>query len=915
MAARAADPDAAARGLERYWSAASPEIRHRLQHETRLGAALVMVASASQFLTEALIQSPELLLWADAVRRQGGRAREDWSAGLAAFSAGWSPEERAAGLTRYKRREYLRIVMRDLLGEASLAETTAELSSLADAILAQAHAWAWNDLAERFGTPRDEAGAGAEMAVLGLGKLGGEELNYSSDIDLMFVYSADGETAGGGQVTSNREFFGRLAQRLIRYVSVATAEGLAYRVDLRLRPGGREGEVALALPAALRYYREQAREWELQMLIRARPCAGARGVAQALLDAVQPLIYRPGASAATILEGVRLSRERIQQQLEHHRVTGRRSVEVDVKLDVGGIRDIEFLVQYLQRRFGGDEPWVRGGNTLVAMQRLHDKRCLRGSEMQRLASAYALLRQVEHRLQLRLGQQTHALPAQPERVAVLARSLGVESGEPQPAQRLRTDLQRCMAEVRRLSRAYLGDVGEAVPSTPVPEPGLAAAAAPSGLEDEHGRRQWQRLLQSAATQPDTEAALRGLLLAAARRCPEPSGHPLPAIEARPPSGQPAHLPRLARALLSSDWMAATLFRRPNLALALDDRLAALPWHGAAPEFGEGLAALRDWRQRASLRALLEEWEERRPISLSLAGHTAIAEAIIAAALQLAQTAAAAPAPSFAILGLGRLGLGELDLLSDLDLVFVTRETERETGGRVTARLIEALTAYTQQGSLYAVDTRLRPGGREGELVQTPASLAQYFAGEAGDWEALSYLKARWIAGSRDTAGQALAGVAAALHKRFAGPRVTAAALRGLRDRIESEGRPGKWGLKTGAGGYYDADFIIGRRMLQAGRTGAPHAGLAQLARSLAPEMLPAPVAQGVAETVEFLRACDHALRTATGRAGSALPGAGEAVARAHAWLERIWPEPLPESLPDLVDAAKRRLRQFYHDWL
>ncbi|HVA63037.1 MAG TPA: hypothetical protein VNF74_04875, partial [Terriglobales bacterium] len=371
---RAPDPEAAEAGLQRLWAAAPAGVRGELAEDAGLLRALLTLLASSEFLTEALIQSPELVHWLARERREGrGRPREAWSAALGADMTGLGVEERRGGLIRFKRREYLRIALRDLEGQASLAETTQELSYLADAMLQQAYVWAWNDLAERFGTPQQSGGGGAELAVLGLGKLGGEELNYSSDIDLMFLYSAEGETAGGGRSTSNHEFFTRLAQAITGYVSAVTREGPAYRVDLRLRPGGREGEVALALGQATAYYRRQARDWELQMLIRARPCAGSRRLAENFLEAVAARVYPQAPEAAALAEGVRGSRQRISAQLDRHRALRRRGPGTDVKLEAGGIRDIEFLAQYLQRLHGGAEPWVRSGNTLIAMQRLLDK--------------------------------------------------------------------------------------------------------------------------------------------------------------------------------------------------------------------------------------------------------------------------------------------------------------------------------------------------------------------------------------------------------------------------------------------------------------------------------------------------------------------------------------------------------------
>lgn len=924
MIARSPDPEAAAGGLRRFWAVAGPALRAALEADPPLLEVLLTLFANSEFLAEALVQTPDLLLWLERARRENnGRTRDEWSRELAEFSAGVPRAERSLGLARFKRREYLRIVWRDLQGLASLAETTAELSQLADAILEQAYTWAWNDLASRFGTPQSGQAVGAELAVLGLGKLGGLELNYSSDIDLMFLYSEAGETAGGVGATSNREYFTRLAQAITEYVSAMTAEGPTYRVDLRLRPGGREGEVAISLKAASEYYHRQARDWELQMLIRARACAGSRVLAHQFLDGIQSRVYPLSPVAAAVADGVRLSRQRISTQLEHHRAVGRRRPELDVKLDAGGIRDIEFLVQFLQRLYGGAELWIRSGNTLQAMQRLHDKRRLGLAEFQRLSSAYWLLRQIEHRLQLRLGQQTHTLPAQPERLWILARSLRQAEGgrlaadagswlseasmgvarQQTLAVELVEEIERRMAAVRDLYLIYLGENGvfPAGVGADAPAGSVGPKANPRGPEPRpemlwrgdvdltrHGQRQWQRLVRSVATLPEAETALAAL--------------------------SPAGKRRLQLALEHSDWMLETLLRRPGLIVHLDDSAeTAAGGPELASDFSAGMAVLREWRQRETLRLLAEEWETRPPLSVILHSHTATAERVLTAALELARRAAPV-APTLAVLGLGRLGLGELDLLSDVDLVFVASEAEREPAARLAAKFIEALTAYTQSGSLYAVDTRLRPGGGEGELIQTPASLSVYFERQAGVWEAFSYLKARRVAGCDETAAQALGAVKEHCRHRFSGAGIARTELAALRDRMERAGRPGRWGLKTPPGGYYDVDFLVSRLWLQAGLWPQAELGLGGAARALAPELLPEATASALGKACERLRMADHALRAATGKAGSAIPASGDAIERAGEWLAHGCAD-ADGDVPGWVSAACQQIRRIYHDSL
>ncbi|MGH9472090.1 MAG: hypothetical protein ACRD1M_05050 [Terriglobales bacterium] len=899
------EPAAAQAALTRLLAAASSAVRRAFETDAGLLPSVLVLLGSSDFLAEALIQSPDLLLWLQSERRHPRpRPREQWAAALAGFTSVLPELERPLGLIRFKRREYLRIALRDLQAEAGLAETTQELSDLADALLQQAFSWAWNALVGRFGIPQQPDGRSADLAVLALGKLGGGELNYSSDIDLIFLYSADGWTGGGREAASNKEFFTRMAQAITHFVSAVTSEGLAYRVDLRLRPGGREGEIAVPLAQALEYYHRQARPWELQMLTRARICAGSRVLAQAFLAPLAAAVYPSLPDGVGIAAAIHGSRMALNDSLRNQRARRPGLAALDVKLDPGGIRDIEFLAQFLQRRHGGAAPWLRTGNTLIALQRLQDHHVISAAEWQQLSAAYLLLRHTEHRIQLRRGQQLHGLPVAPDRLAALARSLRAVA----PATALTAGsggnrdilglLHDHMDAVSALWRRYLeppaAEHTATAPVAPAPEP----ASSPPTLAPEdvaaHGQRQWQRFQRSLAALPDA---------------------PRPA---------PPLLSRLRRSIQSSDWMAETLIRRPRLLSALDPMSPNPAWP-APSQTPEAMASLRLWHQQQTLKLLAEEWEVRRPIAATLRLHSDLAVGIMRRALEYAHSAAPA-APSFAVLALGRLGLAELDLLSDLDLVFLAAGPELEAANRLAARFIGFLSDYTQQGNLYNVDTRLRPGGGEGELVQTPAAVRAYFHSQANVWEALSYLKARPVAGDRLTAGNALAGVYDALSTRFRSYLATPAArveLAALRQRIANAGHPGRWGLKTGAGGYYDVDFLFSPRLIAAGRVSAGAGGLAAAVRSLlllaqsssGNQALPPAAASELADLVSLLRAADHALRVVTGSAGAAIPSAGPSVERCWVWLCRIHPHPI--QLPwnsDRIASVRDRVHAIYEQW-
>ncbi|HBY63390.1 MAG TPA: glutamine-synthetase adenylyltransferase, partial [Solibacterales bacterium] len=440
LLARSADPDAALHALERLAEQQPAAFRRFTEIPAALPLAIA-VFSYSRFLSDEVIRHPD---WLEALAQpealERGLPAETLESELER-ELGPSPEP--LPLAVFRRRQILRILLRDVLGYASLPETTADLSSLADAILDVSLRAICRDLEQRHGRPTLPNGADCGFSVLALGKLGGSELNYSSDIDLMFLYAGNGETSGKAPVT-NKEFYKKAANTYTSLLSTYTAEGMCYRVDLRLRPDGRLGEVCLSLDGARAYYQNRARDWELQMLIKGRPAAGARGVGRELLQFVEPLIYSTTLDFSAV-ESVSATRERI-----HEKAAARRQRSgLDVKLAPGGIRDIEFLVQCLQRLHGGRAEWVRHGGTLLALSRLHDKELLSDSEYGRLASAYTFLRHLEHRLQFDEDRQTHTLPESAEELDRLSRRMpaGELGGTVSPDRLLRT-LNRHLEDVQ-----------------------------------------------------------------------------------------------------------------------------------------------------------------------------------------------------------------------------------------------------------------------------------------------------------------------------------------------------------------------------------------------------------------------------------------------------------------------------------
>src|SRR5215203_784569 len=402
-----------------------PRAHQNLLKQPALLADVLALAAWSPLLATTIEQNPEYLSWL--MRERGDvrvRTREQLKESLARFALTHSTLTPQAIFARFRRRELLRIYLHDVRRAHTLVETTEELSNLADAILDYALSLARQDLDNRYGLPRhvDDRGrsATAEFCVIALGKLGSMELNYASDIDLVFLYSDEGTTAGTGErgEVSNREYFVKLSETIARLVGQSGGEGAAYRVDLRLRPHGRDGALACSLQEAVRYYMNTAQDWERQVLIRSRAAVGSAELFARFKAAVTPAVFRPDVSVSGALASVRLAKQKIDRQVE-------KKSGFNVKLGRGGIREIEFMAQALQLAHGGRYARLRVPHTLVSLGRLADRGFITQPEHSQLSEAYTFLRTLEHRLQMEHGLQTHTVPEAGEAQALVARRMGL----------------------------------------------------------------------------------------------------------------------------------------------------------------------------------------------------------------------------------------------------------------------------------------------------------------------------------------------------------------------------------------------------------------------------------------------------------------------------------------------------------
>ena len=858
---------------------------------------LVAICSHSRFLSEELLQNP---FWIRDLAEAGDvhrvRLRDEFIERLEAFltARGSPPDALAFALVR--RKAILRILVRDVLGFGTLSEITEELSHLADAIVEVAYRTIRADLIRRYGRPLafDSEGRESEcgFAVIALGKLGGLELNYSSDIDLMFLYSQNGQTEGPQKI-SNKEFFKKLANQLTDLLSTYTSEGLCYRVDLRLRPEGRLGEVCISLDGAKTYYRTRARDWELQMLIKGRAAAGDAAVGRELLDYVEPLTYTSTLDFSAV-ESMSATRDRIDERLSAKRA-GSSSASFDIKLARGGIRDIEFLVQCLQRLHGGRAPWVRHAGTLLALSRLHDKALLSETEYWRLASAYQFLRHVEHRLQFEDDRQTHALPPDPDALDLLARRMpsGFINGEP-TRERLLQDLNAHLEQVVAIYERVIHAQKPVYYLIPVDSPVNAGSAdtraGSSQLADEIVEPVTSNLIRSLDQR--APALADQIARANLKRSMRAIEHFLEHVLANPEWLEWLdHEPVLSSFVLDlfehSPYFAEELIRHPELLAEVRSVAADGVEKPAYMQAAQSIAdpvELRRFFQREMMRTQAESICLHAPIFDTLGRTSDLADAVITAAYRMAleHTRASRPpqdpsydaADQMMVIALGRLGMREFDLASDADLLFVIPDedsSERLFWTRVAEKTINILTAYTGEGVMFAVDTRLRPNGREGALVQTVGNYKDYFARNAEAWEGIAYMKSRAVVGNLERATEFLHQLQDVDWRRYGQSGRSKENLRQMRLRVEKE-QGSSSPLKAGRGGFYDIDFaLMYLRLKGAGLffkvLNTPERidlieRMGHLDREDAAFLLDAAV---------FYRSLDHGLRVSSGHAEGNLP--------------------------------------------
>ncbi len=633
--------------------------------------------------------------------------------------------------------------------------------------------------------------------MLGLGKLGGQELNYSSDIDLVFLFDEDGQTTGP-KVISSAEFFARVGSDVVRLLAGHTALGIAYRVDMRLRPEGEQGALASPLIATLGYYVTRGRTWERQALIKCRPVAGDIELGLTFCAEIEPFVYRRFLGASEIAEIKSLKR-----RIEQRTVTAGTAL-VEVKTGRGGIRDVEFVVQFLQLLHGGEYPEVRHATTLQAMLRLEQVGCLSAEEHRILDDDYRFLRRVEHRLQILFDRQTHEMPRDPEALRTLAMRMGYPAASAWeerngPAVRFMADYRNKTELNRRilnhlLHDAFSGDAGAAV--DPIVDLVLDPDPAPEFIEEvlapypfrDRGTA-YQNLMALARedfqflSQPRCLhflAAIAPRLLEAVGRTPDPDMTLTNLEKVSASLGakailwelfnfNPPSLRLYVELCATSQFLSEILINNPGMIDDLVDSLVVdRPIPGAAIKAelaglckkAEDLAPiLWSFRNKEWVRIGTRDILGREPIRTVTRELADVAEAIVtqAARDQWDRRAARFGTPRcprtlgrdrWAILALGKLGGRELNYHSDLDLIFLHEADGMTSGGpasisndqfvtEVAQRLLMALGGGSGGGPLYTVDARLRPFGASGPLVHTLDGFIDYLRTSTQTWERMS----------------------------------------------------------------------------------------------------------------------------------------------------------------------------------
>ncbi len=832
---------------------------------------LPLVFAASDFVAQACVRDtrllPQLLSQGD-LRRSLSSSEFATRAPQPAAYATYTETQMLLELRQWRRRELVRIAWRDLTGWAPLEATLLELSVFADTAIRTAYEFARATLIARYGRPRGPSGDEQPLVIVAMGKLGGAELNFSSDVDLVWLFPEHGETDGARPI-ANEEFFARLGQGLVRLLETPTADGFVLRVDLRLRPFGDSGPLVASFASFEDYLQRHGRDWERYAYVKARPIIGADRYAEIEAAAVRPFVYRRYLDYG-VFESLREMKALIAREVE------RRELADHIKLGPGGIREIEFIVQAFQLIRGGRERRLQTPSLLQALGVLEESRLLPALAVAELRAAYVYLRRLENCLQMLSDRQEHRLPSYPPARERIALAMGASDWadllDELDGHRQRVsghfrlvvlgggerDAGACRLDLGRFwdSQAETAALVESLRSAGFADPDetsrllleLRASSLVRRL-DEAGRRRLQALLphlltEISAASPTVQLPVLRRVLRIIEAIGQRSAYFSLLHESR------ATRSRLVELCAHGDFLAQQIASYPLLLdELLDERLMLEP--PGRTELTRELASrmeqvrddepeqqvesLRHFQRAAVFRVALADLTGRLPLMRVSDRLTEIAELIVEESMQLGwrQMTTQFGVPScgegperravrVAAAGYGKLGGIELGYGSDLDLVFLhdSQGERQETAAgrpidnqlffvRLAQRIVHLLTLHSAAGRLYEVDVRLRPSGKGGLLVTSIRAFAEYQHSEAWTWEHQALLHARAVAGAPELRGE-FERIRLDVLCNDVRRDTLKADVRAMRERMRKElsrAKPGQFDLKQDPGGVADIEFL------------------------------------------------------------------------------------------------------------
>lgn len=847
-------------------------------------ADLAEALARSLFLRQTLERHPDYVRQALAARPLTEPTTEAWlSERWACYLEAVDSEPALhAALRRFRREVQFRIIWRDVLNWANLKETMQATSAFADTCIDGALDWLYSKACEEFGVPwgKDPStreDAPQRMVVLGMGKLGGRELNVSSDIDLIFAFPAKGETRGGRRALDNQQFFIRLGQRLIQALDQITADGFVFRVDMRLRPYGQSGALALSFAALETYYQDQGRDWERYAMVKARVVAGDQRAGSVLMESLRPFVYRKYIDFSAF-ESLRNMKAMISREVR------RKGLENNIKLGSGGIREIEFVVQAFQLIRGGRDRELQQRELLNILKELEELELLPSPVVKELREAYVFLRDLEHALQGMEDKQTQTLPDDALSLARAARVMEFEDWS--ACEMALTDHRERVAkhfaniiatddDDQQEGDSGVDDGWFELWLSEMEEPAAIEWLAEQGFEDPdasfkalaslregrtvqtmqtQGRKrlnQFLPLLLSALTEVSNPSETLDRVLQLVEAILRRTAYMVLLVE------NPGALTQLVRLCSESPWIARLLAETP---LLLDELLNAESLYSPPAkeelqddlrqqmlripyeDLEEQMESLRHFKKAHILRVAASELKGTLPLMKVSDYLTWIAEVVLDHVVDVAfsnlvsrhgyprRADGSACDTDFAIIGYGKLGGIELGYTSDLDLVFVHQaDPQLATDGdkpidnavfytRLGQRIVHILSTQTPSGQLYEVDMRLRPSGNSGLLVSTLQAFEKYQQNDAWTWEHQALARARGVAGCPDT----LAGFEKIRHNILCASRDKIKLRQDvaeMREKMRSnlgtpEARRGEvFHIKHDAGGIVDIEFMVQYLML------------------------------------------------------------------------------------------------------